>query len=47
MSVVACENTMRNQKITREDMLPRIGCAGAAVVQLMARQKEGCAYIRP
>jgi intracellular sulfur oxidation DsrE/DsrF family protein len=47
MSVVACENTMRNQKITREDMLPKIGYVGAGVVQLMARQKEGYAYIRP
>ncbi|MBE0549545.1 MAG: DsrE family protein [Rubrivivax sp.] len=47
MSVVACENTMRNQKITRDDMLPKIGYVGAGVVQLMARQKEGYAYIRP
>ena len=46
-SVVACENTMRNQKITREDMLPRISCVAAGVVQLMLRQKEGYAYIRP
>jgi intracellular sulfur oxidation DsrE/DsrF family protein len=38
---------MKNQKITREDMLPRIGYVAAGVVQLMARQKEGYAYIRP
>ena len=47
MSVIACENTMRNQKVTREDMLPKIGYVGAGVVQLMTRQKEGYAYIRP
>jgi intracellular sulfur oxidation DsrE/DsrF family protein len=47
VSVVACENTMRNQKLTREDMLPRISYAAAGVVQLMARQKEGWAYVRP
>ena len=47
MSVVAVENTMRNQKITRDDMLPKIGYVAAGVVQLMARQKEGYAYIRP
>ena len=46
-SVVACENTMRNQKITRDDMLPRISCFAAGVVQLMLRQKVGYAYIRP
>lgn len=47
VSVVACENTMRNLKITREDMLPKIGYVAAGVVQLMTRQKEGYAYIRP
>lgn len=47
MSVVACENTMRNQKISRDDMLPKIGYVSAGVVELMARQKEGYAYIRP
>lgn len=47
VSVVACENTMRNQKITREDMLPRISYAAAGVVQIMKRQGEGWAYVRP
>ena len=45
--VVACENTMRAQKLTREDMLGGIGYVGAGVVELMVRQKEGYAYIRP
>lgn len=47
MSVVACENTMTNMKISRDDMLPKISYVGAGVVELMARQKEGYAYIRP
>lgn len=47
MSVVACGNTMKNQKLTREDMLPNIGYVEAGVVQLMKRQREGFAYIRP
>lgn len=47
ISVVACENTMTNQKITRDEMLPKIGYVGAGVVQLMQRQKEGYAYVRP
>ena len=47
VSVVACENTMKNQKITREDMLPKIGYVEAGVVQLMKRQQQGWAYIRP
>lgn len=47
VAVVACENTMRNSKITREDMLPDIGYVEAGVVELMKLQKEGYAYIRP
>lgn len=47
VSVVACENTMKNQKITRDDMLPKIGYVEAGVVQLMIRQQQGWAYIRP
>ncbi len=46
-AVVACENTMRAQKLTRDDMLSKIGYVPAGVVELMARQKEGYAYIRP
>ncbi len=47
VSVVACENTMKNQKIARDDMLPKIGYVDAGVVQLMKRHREGFAYIRP
>ena len=47
MSVVACENTMRNQKVSRDEMLPKIGYVAAGVVELMMRQKEGYSYIRP
>lgn len=47
ITVVACENTMTNQKITRADMLPSIGYAASGVVQLMKRQREGYAYVRP
>jgi intracellular sulfur oxidation DsrE/DsrF family protein len=47
ISVVACENTMKSLKLTRDDMLPKIGYVPAGVVELMTRQKEGYAYIRP
>jgi intracellular sulfur oxidation DsrE/DsrF family protein len=47
VSVIACENTMKNQKLTRDDMLPKIGYVPAGVVQLMKRQQQGWAYIRP
>ena len=45
--VVACENTMHGLKLTRADMLGGIGYVAAGVVELMERQKQGYAYIRP
>ncbi len=47
ISVVACENTMTAQKITKEDMNPSISYVPAGVIQLMKRQQQGWAYIRP
>jgi intracellular sulfur oxidation DsrE/DsrF family protein len=44
---VACENSMRGQNVTRDDMLPDIGYTPAGIVELMQRQREGYAYIRP
>ena len=41
VAVQACESTMRNQKLVRADMLP------AGVVQIIRRQQEGWAYLRP
>ena len=45
--ILACENTMANTKTTQADMLPNIGYVKAGVTTLMARQREGWAYIRP
>ena len=47
IGVVACENTMTAQKIVRADMNPSISYVPAGVVQIMKRQQEGWAYIRP
>lgn len=45
--IVACENTMTGRKLTRADMHPSVGYVKAGVVELMKRQREGWAYIRP
>ena len=45
--VVACENTMANMKLTHADMLGDIGYVPSGVVELMRKQQEGYAYIRP
>lgn len=47
VKIVACENTMRGQKLTQADMLSGIGYVPAGVVKLMQRQQQGWAYIRP
>ena len=47
VKVVACENTMKGQKLTRADMLNGIGYVPAGVVELMKKQQQGYAYIRP
>ena len=47
VKVIACENTMRGAKLARDDMLPRVGYVGAGVVEIMQRQQQGWAYLRP
>ena len=47
VKVVACENTMTNQKIAKDDMLAGIGYVKAGVVEIMQKQQQGYAYLRP
>jgi intracellular sulfur oxidation DsrE/DsrF family protein len=47
VKVLACENTMKGQKLAHSDMLNGIGYVGAGVVEIMQRQQEGWAYLRP
>lgn len=47
VKVVACENTMKVQNLTYANMLPDIGYVPAGVVELMKKQQQGYAYIRP
>lgn len=47
VKVVACENTMTNNKIAKNDMLAGIGYVKAGVVELMQKQQAGWAYLRP
>jgi uncharacterized protein len=47
VKVVACENTLKAQKLSHADMLAGIGYVPAGVVELMQRQQQGYAYIRP
>lgn len=45
--IVACEVTMRRQKLTKADMLPNIEYVPAGVVEIIAKERQGWAVIRP
>jgi intracellular sulfur oxidation DsrE/DsrF family protein len=47
VKIVACENTMTNNKVTKADLLPNLGYVKAGVVELMVKQQQGYSYIRP
>lgn len=47
VKVAACENTMRGQKLAKTDMLSGIGYVRAGVVEIVQKQQQGWAYLRP
>jgi intracellular sulfur oxidation DsrE/DsrF family protein len=47
VKVVACENTMKGQKLSQTDMLNKLSYVQAGVVEIMQRQQQGWSYIRP
>jgi intracellular sulfur oxidation DsrE/DsrF family protein len=47
ISIVACQNTMRGMKLTESDMLPNTSYVPSGVVELVKKQREGYAYVRP
>ncbi|HEX6320166.1 MAG TPA: hypothetical protein VFZ84_15030 [Burkholderiales bacterium] len=47
VGLMACENTMRNTKVKRDDMYGGVSYVDAGVVHIMKRQREGWAYVRP
>jgi len=47
VAIVACQNTMRNMKLTEADMLPNTSYVPAGVVEIIKKQRDSYAYIRP
>ena len=47
VGLLACENTMTNTKVSRNEMYGGIAYVKAGVTHIMKRQQEGWAYIRP
>jgi intracellular sulfur oxidation DsrE/DsrF family protein len=44
---VACGNSMKAQKITKDDLAEGVSVSVAGYVELMQRQQQGWAYLRP
>lgn len=47
VTIVACQNTMKNMKLTADDMLPNTSYVPSGVVEIMKKQSEKYAYLRP
>ncbi|HEY5637707.1 MAG TPA: hypothetical protein VIS77_12510 [Burkholderiales bacterium] len=47
VGIVACDNTIRNMKLTNADLIGGIAHVDSGVVGIMKRQQEGWAYVRP
>lgn len=47
IAIVACQNTMKNMKLTSDNMLPNTSYVPSGVVEIMKKQRDGYAYIRP
>lgn len=48
VTFVACENTMRQKSIRREDLLPGVGTVPSGAVEVIRKQQdEGYAYFKP
>lgn len=47
MEVIVCENTMKERSLKREDMHRKVGYTPFGVVEIMKKQQEGWAYIKP
>jgi len=47
VKVMACQNTMRKQKLNKEDMLSTVGFVPSGVVEILKKQQQSYTYLRP
>lgn len=43
---VVCENTLRERKVTKEEIIPEAGFVKAGIIEIVKKQEEGWSYIR-
>lgn len=46
VAFMACQNTMRERKIKREELLPESGMVPSGVMEVVKKQEKGWAYLR-
>jgi intracellular sulfur oxidation DsrE/DsrF family protein len=47
VALLACGNTMKNQKLTEKDLEGDVKVVKAGVIEIISKQREGWAYIKP
>ena len=47
VAFVACENTMRKNSVTKEQLFPFVTTVDSGVAQVVRRQAEGWSYVKP
>jgi intracellular sulfur oxidation DsrE/DsrF family protein len=47
VQVVMCENTMKARKLTAADMHPKIAYVKAGIIEIIEKQRQGWAVVRP
>ncbi len=46
ISFVACEFSMKERKVTKEQILPLAGYVTAGIIEIVSRQEQGWSYIK-
>ena len=47
VKVMVCENSMKGFKLEKSTMLPSVNYVPAGIIELMKKQQDGWAYVRP
>jgi intracellular sulfur oxidation DsrE/DsrF family protein len=47
VQVVMCKNTMKARKLTAADMHPKIAYVKAGIIEIIEKQRQGWAVVRP
>jgi hypothetical protein len=46
VTFVGCENTMRSQKVKREELVPEAGTVPAGIIEIVKKQGKKWAYLK-